>query len=170
MLFVIGSTVCVSLLCVISFVYIWYIHMSTIILFLLFFLCAGEVDIIDDDELMIVEMMEKEAMGATINVDKGSQLFFRLLVVILWKIHLNLSVIFVAGCPDYATPAMTVNHNIGVSCSATPKSFLRKARVIQPSKALLPPFVAISATKSESDLYCQIIKHHSKSDASKIKK
>ena len=72
--------------------------------------------------------------------------------------------------PEYVTPAIARDSHSNVQCTSTPKSLLCKARVIHPSRFLLPPFASIVANSDQDELYKQVIKHHSSSEESKIKR
>ncbi|KAM0825705.1 hypothetical protein ACQ4PT_069377 [Festuca glaucescens] len=69
----------------------------------------------------------------------------------------------------YATPALPPSAETIIIGSATPRSKLRMARVVQPSKHMLPPFSRIVSAKDQNKLYEQVIKHHSKCKRSRIK-
>ncbi|KAM0825095.1 hypothetical protein ACQ4PT_069768 [Festuca glaucescens] len=67
---------------------------------------------------------------------------------------------------DLSTPAVAA-HVIQVS--STPKTRLRRGRVIYPSKALLPPFAFITTSQHQDELYEKVIIHTRDELKSKIK-
>ena len=70
---------------------------------------------------------------------------------------------------DYSTPGTSAAAPIIIPGSVTPRTQLRTVRVIQPSKALLPPFVYIIPAEEEIKLYNKVIKHTKEEPKSKIK-
>ncbi|KAM0926633.1 hypothetical protein ACQ4PT_003638 [Festuca glaucescens] len=69
----------------------------------------------------------------------------------------------------YITPALPVPvHHLSIA-SRTPRTKLRMARVVFPSKFMLPPYNRVTSTDEQVILYQQVIKHNSESENSKIK-
>ncbi|KAM0918082.1 hypothetical protein ACQ4PT_009056 [Festuca glaucescens] len=69
----------------------------------------------------------------------------------------------------YITPALPVPvHHLSVT-SRTPRTKLHMARVVLPSKFMLPPYNRVASTDEQDNLYQQVIKHNNESESSKIK-
>jgi len=67
------------------------------------------------------------------------------------------------------TPPTCIDGGKDVVNSTTPRPQGRDVRVVHPSRFLRAPFGIIKASKSENDLYNQVIRHGKKSRTSKIK-
>ena len=70
----------------------------------------------------------------------------------------------------FLTPAINPPAPIEDPVSCTPISRLRTVRIIQPSKALLPPFSCITSSKHQDSIYEKVIIHHPDSEFSKLKR
>ena len=69
----------------------------------------------------------------------------------------------------YSTPAIIAPAPTKKIGSSTPRTRLRRVRVIQPSKSLLPPFSCITSSKKEDSIYQKVIIHTRNEEKSKIK-
>ena len=74
-----------------------------------------------------------------------------------------------AGMQINATPHVDAPISSVKSGSSTPKTRLRRERVIQPSKFLLPPFAGIASTEKQRVLYEKVIVHTNDNELSKLK-
>ena len=75
-----------------------------------------------------------------------------------------------ADAQDFCTPAMPVPRSSMDAASSTPRTRIRRERVIQPSIYLLPPYSSIISTKHQDALYQKVIIHTQDSEESKLKK
>lgn len=73
---------------------------------------------------------------------------------------------FFADMGDFSTPAVAPPV-IQVS-SSTPRTRLRRGRVIYPSKFLLPPFTSVISSQHQNELYQKVIIHTRAEPKSKI--
>ena len=93
--------------------------------------------------------------------------------VILFVILIILLCIFPIFSDDveilYVTPAAAPQAEVLSAPSITPRTRLKMARVVQPSKYLLPPYCQIVSTEKQDIMHEQVIKHHKDNKASKIK-
>ena len=80
-----------------------------------------------------------------------------------------LYVFFSAGMQINATPYVNAPRSSVNAGSSTPKTRLRRKRVIQPSKFLLPPFAGIASTEKQRALYEKVIVHTNDNELSKLK-
>ena len=74
-----------------------------------------------------------------------------------------------AGVQIFSTPACHMRNSSTYFLSATPSTGLRRERVIQPSKFLLPPYCSITSSKQQNAVYNKVIIHTSDKNESKLK-
>ena len=69
-----------------------------------------------------------------------------------------------------ATPFVDAAMGSVNASRSTPKTRLRRERVIKPSKFLLPPFAGIAANERQNALYKKLIVYTNDNELSKIKR